>query len=103
MPPNPVDEVALAERLARIEQGVESLRVYIEQEVKGLRSDLSHYFAQLADHEARLRIIEREQSIHDTQIKAHEGRIGSLSNRVNAWGATNSLGAALAAVLAWFR
>jgi hypothetical protein len=81
MPPD-IDEVELATTLTELKSG---------QGV--LRADIARYFAETQklhdDHEERIRSLEREQT--------------SLSVRVNTWGGINTIGAAIAGVVGWFR
>ena len=85
MSPDAREDIELAERLTRIEASIEALR-----------ADLARYFAEHADHEGRLRVLERGQA---TNI----ARVDNLTARVNAWGGVNSVGAVIAAIIGWFR
>jgi len=92
MPPNAKEDIELAERLTRIEAAIEALR-----------ADLARYFAEHADHEGRLRVLERGQVTSIAQVDNLATRVNSLTARINAWAGANSVGAIVAAVIGWFR
>jgi hypothetical protein len=81
MPPD-IDEVELATTLSELKSGQAALR-----------ADLARYFAeaqkQRDDHEGRIRILEKEQT--------------TLAARVKTWSSINTIGAAIAGVVGWFR
>jgi len=105
MPPdnNPIQDVELAERLVRIEASIEQVGNRIDSAVCALRADVARYFDTLQDHEIRIRGVEKEQSHQSERLKGQSDRLGSLSDRVNAWGVTNSVGALVAGIVGWFK
>lgn len=109
MPPD-IDEVALAERLTRIEEGQKSLVVRMDEGFLGLRGDLARYLEAQKENEERLRTVEKGQAQHCTALGAHatnlgeqKERVDKLSNRINTWGGGNSLAIAVGYLINFLR
>ena len=106
MPPNPIDEVALAERLTRLEEGQKALVDRVDNGFQGLRGDLARYIEAQKENDERTRVLEKEQAQHCTALAAHatamseqkidtDKRLNKLSGRINTWGGGNSLAIAV--------
>lgn len=70
--------------------------VKIETQIEQLRLDLARYFAELDRQEERIRQVE-QAAVKNCQ------RVDNLERRVNGWGLSNSAGALIATVIAWFK
>jgi len=121
MPPNPIDEVALEGRLARIEESQKALNVrvgdgfttlsaHIDECVTGLRGDLARYLDEQKEQAKQVRELELEQAQHRTALASHATAMGEqkrdvdkLRGRINTWGGGNSLAIAVGYLISLLR
>jgi hypothetical protein len=108
------DDVKLAERITRIEEGQRNLAVRMDQGFGNLRGDLARYLETRKEDEERIRTLEREQAQHCTAIATQatalgdyrastNSRLDKLTSRINTWGGGNSLAILLAYVIEFVR
>jgi len=116
------DDIALAERLTRIEESVKGLERHMddcfqslrEDGIASLRVDLARFLDAQEKNTERLRALEMEQAQHCTAIATcstslgelkqdHGDRLDKLASRINTWGGGNSLAIAVGYLISFLR
>ena len=114
MPPNPIDEVALEGRLARIEEGQKALAVRVDEGFNGLRSVLDRSLETQEKNADRIGALEKEQAGHCTALASHattlaeqkvdtDRRVDKLAGRITTWGGGNSLAIAVGYLITFLK
>lgn len=109
MPPG-IDEVVLAERLTRIEEGQKNLASRVEEGFGRLHSDLARHLKAQVEDEERIRALEQEQAKHCEALANHatalgeqKDDMGNLRNRINSWSGVNTIIGGVASLIALFK